>query len=234
MTAVGLVEILILVVAILVIAVGVVVALLRPGRRSAGDLDAGRGGTDVLARPRGPTAGHGRGAGSRRRRSRRPRRAGRPTLERPEAVAGRLVRLRDGSPAPRAPSAGACWPCSPATLDEATWEEIEDLLLTADIGVAPTQELVERLRTRLRGRGAHAAPCARCCARSCSPSSTRAIDRRLAYRARRAARRSCWSSASTAPARPRPSASSPASSSPRTARSSWARPTPSAPPPPTS
>ena len=35
-------------------------------------------------------------------------------------------------------------------LDEATWEEIEDILLAADVGVAPTQELVERLRTRMR------------------------------------------------------------------------------------
>jgi fused signal recognition particle receptor len=38
-------------------------------------------------------------------------------------------------------------------LDEDTWEEIEDTLLTADIGVAPTQALVERLRTRLRVEG---------------------------------------------------------------------------------
>ncbi|WP_374194013.1 signal recognition particle receptor subunit alpha, partial [Streptomyces sp. MBT97] len=33
-------------------------------------------------------------------------------------------------------------------LDEDTWEEIEDTLLTADVGVQPTQELVERLRER--------------------------------------------------------------------------------------
>ena len=36
-------------------------------------------------------------------------------------------------------------------LDEDTWEAIEDTLLTADVGVAPTQALVERRRTRLRG-----------------------------------------------------------------------------------
>jgi fused signal recognition particle receptor len=42
-------------------------------------------------------------------------------------------------------------------LDEETWEDIEDTLLTADIGVAPTQELVERLRTRLRVEGSAAA-----------------------------------------------------------------------------
>ncbi len=38
-------------------------------------------------------------------------------------------------------------------LDEDTWEEIEDTLLTADVGVAPTQELVERLRERVRVLG---------------------------------------------------------------------------------
>ncbi len=34
--------------------------------------------------------------------------------------------------------------------DEATWEEIEDTLLLADVGVGPTRELVERMRTRLQ------------------------------------------------------------------------------------
>ena len=38
-------------------------------------------------------------------------------------------------------------------LDEDTWEAIEDTLLTADVGVAPTQALVEKLRTRLRVEG---------------------------------------------------------------------------------
>ena len=59
-------------------------------------------------------------------------------------------------------------------LDEDTWEEIEDTLITADVGVAPTQELVERLRTRMRVEGVRrrrAPP--RCCARSCSRWSTR-------------------------------------------------------------
>ncbi|MFD9636196.1 signal recognition particle-docking protein FtsY, partial [Streptomyces violascens] len=38
-------------------------------------------------------------------------------------------------------------------LDEDTWEEIEDTLLTADVGVAPTQELVDRLRERVKVLG---------------------------------------------------------------------------------
>ncbi len=35
-------------------------------------------------------------------------------------------------------------------LDDSTWEEIEDILLAADLGVAPAIELVERLKTRMR------------------------------------------------------------------------------------
>ncbi len=38
-------------------------------------------------------------------------------------------------------------------LDEDTWESIEDTLLTADLGVAPTQQIVTNLRTRLRIEG---------------------------------------------------------------------------------
>jgi fused signal recognition particle receptor len=41
-------------------------------------------------------------------------------------------------------------------LDEDTWEAIEDTLLTADVGVAPTQQLVGNLRTRLRVDGKEA------------------------------------------------------------------------------
>ena len=43
-------------------------------------------------------------------------------------------------------------------VDEDTWEEIEDTLISADVGVVPTQELVGRLRDRLRVEGASAAP----------------------------------------------------------------------------
>ena len=38
-------------------------------------------------------------------------------------------------------------------LDEATWEEVEDTLLTSDMGVSATTELVGRLRTRVRVDG---------------------------------------------------------------------------------
>ncbi len=72
-------------------------------------------------------------------------------LERPEPTAGRLVRLRGrlgGSQASL--GRGLLGLLSRERLDEATWEEIEEVLLTADVGVGPTQELVERLRTRVK------------------------------------------------------------------------------------
>ena len=38
-------------------------------------------------------------------------------------------------------------------IDEQTWEDFEDTLITSDLGVGPTTELVERLRTRFRVEG---------------------------------------------------------------------------------
>lgn len=77
-----------------------------------------------------------------------------PTLEKPEGTASRLARLRQrlaGSQG--ALGRGLLALLSRERLDEDTWESIEDTLLTADIGVAPTQQLVENLRTRLRVEG---------------------------------------------------------------------------------
>ncbi|SDT15697.1 signal recognition particle-docking protein FtsY [Actinopolymorpha singaporensis] len=77
-----------------------------------------------------------------------------PTLERPAPAEGRLVRLR--SRLARSQSAlgkGLLAMLSRDRIDEDTWEEIEDSLLSADVGVGPTQELVERLRTRVRVEG---------------------------------------------------------------------------------
>ena len=81
-----------------------------------------------------------------------------PALEKPEGTASRLVRLRQRL----ARSGGGLGQgllalLSRDRLDEDTWEAIEDTLLTADIGVAPTQALVERLRTRLRVEGGQTA-----------------------------------------------------------------------------
>jgi fused signal recognition particle receptor len=78
-----------------------------------------------------------------------------PAVERPAPVPGRLVRLR--ARLARSQSTlgkGLLTLLSRDRVDEDTWEEIEDTLLAADVGVKPTQELVERLRTRVRVEGA--------------------------------------------------------------------------------
>jgi fused signal recognition particle receptor len=77
-----------------------------------------------------------------------------PTLERPAPAQGRLVRLR----ARLAGSQGSLGKgllalLSRDTIDEETWEDIESSLITADMGVNPSLELVDRLRTRVRVEG---------------------------------------------------------------------------------
>jgi fused signal recognition particle receptor len=80
-----------------------------------------------------------------------------PALERPEGTASRIVRLRQRlSRSQGGLGKGLLALLSRDRLDEDTWEAIEDTLLTADIGVAPTQALVERLRERLRVEGGQA------------------------------------------------------------------------------
>jgi fused signal recognition particle receptor len=73
-----------------------------------------------------------------------------PEIEIPEPAAGRLIRLRSRlSRSQTSLGKGLLSLLSREHLDDETWEEIEDTLLTADVGVAPTLELVERLRTRV-------------------------------------------------------------------------------------
>ncbi|GAA2440876.1 signal recognition particle-docking protein FtsY [Streptomyces glaucus] len=77
-----------------------------------------------------------------------------PGIEIPEPTAGRLVRLRARlSRSQNALGKGLLVLLSREHLDEDTWEEVEDTLLTADVGVQPTQELVERLRERVKVLG---------------------------------------------------------------------------------
>ncbi|MGC9536486.1 signal recognition particle-docking protein FtsY [Streptomyces sp. UG1] len=75
-------------------------------------------------------------------------------IEVPEPTAGRLIRLRARlSRSQNALGKGLLTLLSREHLDEDTWEEIEDTLLTADVGVQPTQELVEGLRERVKVLG---------------------------------------------------------------------------------
>ncbi len=77
-----------------------------------------------------------------------------PALEKPEGTRSRLVRLRERLAGSQGGlGRGLLALLSRDRLDEDTWESIEDLLLTADVGVAATQQVVENLRTRLRVGG---------------------------------------------------------------------------------
>jgi fused signal recognition particle receptor len=75
-------------------------------------------------------------------------------LERPEAPESRLVRLRRRLAGSNSPlSRGLLLLITRDRIDEDTWEEFEETLITSDLGVAPTTELVESLRDKLRVEG---------------------------------------------------------------------------------
>ncbi|QIK76992.1 signal recognition particle-docking protein FtsY [Nocardioides piscis] len=107
-------------------------------------------GTDVIARPTGPDVDE---AGPTTATATAPA-PEKPALDRPEGTASRMKRLRERlSRAQGGLGQGLLALLSRDRLDEDTWESIEDTLLTADVGVTPTQELVGALRTRLRVEG---------------------------------------------------------------------------------
>ncbi len=81
-----------------------------------------------------------------------------PQREVPAPAAGRLARLRARlSRSQTTIGRGLFALLTRDVLDEDTWEEVEDTLLTADMGVAATTELVARLRTRVRVDGVRTA-----------------------------------------------------------------------------
>jgi fused signal recognition particle receptor len=148
-----------LIIGIAVVGVLTLVGLVTSGRRRKGV--SPRGGTDVIAPPtEAPPTGAPAEAPPAEAEVRAPVEASeapvaeQPVLEQPESTASRLVRLRQRlSRSQGTLGRGLLALLSRDRLDEDTWESIEDTLLTADIGVAPTQQLVDRLRTRLRVEG---------------------------------------------------------------------------------
>jgi len=77
-----------------------------------------------------------------------------PQLDVPEPTAGRLTRLRSRlSRSQTTLGRGLFALLSRDKLDDETWEEVEDTLLASDMGVAATQELVGRLKQRVRVEG---------------------------------------------------------------------------------
>ncbi|MGH3656250.1 MAG: signal recognition particle-docking protein FtsY [Micromonosporaceae bacterium] len=75
-------------------------------------------------------------------------------IETPEPTAGRLVRLRARlSRSQNLLGRGLLAVLARDRLDDEAWEEIEDTLLSADVGIAATTEITERLRERTKVLG---------------------------------------------------------------------------------
>ncbi len=75
-------------------------------------------------------------------------------LDTPEPTAGRLLRLRSRLARSQTTlGKGLLSVLSRERLDDDAWEEIEDALLGADVGVGATTEIVDRLRTRTKVLG---------------------------------------------------------------------------------
>ncbi|MFD6683392.1 signal recognition particle-docking protein FtsY [Micromonospora parva] len=81
-----------------------------------------------------------------------------PQVEVPDPTAGRLVRLRSRlSRSQNVFGKGLLGLLARDHLDEDVWEEIEDSLITADVGVDATRDIVDRLRERTRVLGTRSA-----------------------------------------------------------------------------
>jgi fused signal recognition particle receptor len=72
-------------------------------------------------------------------------------VEKPPPSVGRLTRLRDRLARSHSAIGSVLLNLiSSGKLDEQSWEEIEDTLITADMGVGPARELVEELKTEVK------------------------------------------------------------------------------------
>jgi fused signal recognition particle receptor len=77
-----------------------------------------------------------------------------PAVERPESATGRLQRLRARlARSNTALGKGLLSLLSSGGLDEQAWESVEDTLLSSDLGVEATKELVDSLRSRVTVEG---------------------------------------------------------------------------------
>jgi fused signal recognition particle receptor len=75
-----------------------------------------------------------------------------PSLERPAPVTGRMARLRDRLARSGGLGQGIVALLSRSGVDASTWEEIEDSLIAADMGVGVAAEVVERLQVAVRSQ----------------------------------------------------------------------------------
>ena len=131
--------------------------LLRPrlggGRRgvsgAAGTgVDAGRSATGTIAPPQADSAAPLQLSPP------RPAAPIEPEIERPPPSAGRMVRLRGRlARSQNAFGSALLTLLSSGKLDDETWDEIEEILITADMGTGPATQLVDRLRTEVKVAG---------------------------------------------------------------------------------
>ncbi len=77
-----------------------------------------------------------------------------PAIEKPPPSAGRMVRLRARLARSQTGFGSALLSLlSRDRLDDDTWDEIEEVLITADVGVTPARQIVEDLKTRVKVEG---------------------------------------------------------------------------------
>ena len=143
--------ILIIVIAVLAVATGGWLLFVRPGR---GRHVSGRGQT-----PEVPPAPAAPGGGTSEETVTAPETPAAATgvieVERPPPSAGRLVRLRARLARSQSSVGSALLNLlSRDRLDDETWDEIEEVLITADVGVVPARLMVDDLRTKVKVLGA--------------------------------------------------------------------------------
>jgi len=104
------------------------------GATAVGTLDRDEAGTDTLTAPEVVVPPAPRGV-----------------IEKPPPSAGRLTRLRSRLARSHTAIGSVLLNLiSTGKLDEQAWEEMEDILITADMGVVPARELVDQLRTEVK------------------------------------------------------------------------------------
>jgi fused signal recognition particle receptor len=78
----------------------------------------------------------------------------RPTIEKPPPSAGRMMRLRARLARSQSGFGSALLNLlSRDRLDDDTWDEVEEVLITADVGVGPARQMVADLRTKVKVEG---------------------------------------------------------------------------------
>lgn len=131
------------VVLIAVVAVALIGALLRPGRRKGREVEARRD-IDVLTPPDERVAAPSA-----------PSAPSAPTVERPEGARGRMQRLRARLARSNSAFGRALLSLlSTGKLDDDAWEDVEDTLLASDLGVEASTQLIDSLKTRVKVDGA--------------------------------------------------------------------------------